>query len=185
MDLSPVKCEVLEALLLHNRTVKAVQVAKEIGKDFPAVQMHLIGLTKMGYAQAPKKGEYVISANGKKALGLPEVTIEKAVSILAQTSRDKAFHFYAGVGKPLNVMAQSLLQFCDGMTKVPAESVLFHLNRGDFEAWFMFLGDLELAKKTALLKEKKMDAEELRARLGDLAEDRCTVLAQTAGQSHQ
>jgi hypothetical protein len=183
MDLSPAKREVLEALLLHDKPVKAAQLAKEIGRDFPAVQMHLIGLTKTGQAESPTKGHYIISVNGKKTLGLPEVTREKAFSILALTPSDKAFHFYAGIGKPLNVLANSLQQFCNELSKVSAESVLFHLSRSDFEVWFKFLGDLELARKADLLKEKKMNTEDLRVRLRELAEDRCIALSKLTGQS--
>ena len=70
MDLSQIKCEVLEALLLHQNPVKAEQVAKEMGKERPAVQMHLIGLTKAGYVQSPLKGQYLISEEGKESAWL-------------------------------------------------------------------------------------------------------------------
>ena len=62
------------------------------------------------------------------------------------------------------------------------DAIEFHKSRGDFEAWFTGLGDVELAKKTALLKEKKMDDEELRSKLHDIVENRCTVLSSAAGQ---
>jgi len=54
------------------------------------------------------------------------------------------------------------------------------VGHGDFEAWFAGLGDVELARKTALLKEKKMTGEELRRRLHEIAENRCAVLAKLA-----
>jgi hypothetical protein len=183
MDLSPVKREILEALLMHDKPVKAAQVAKETAKDPKVAQMHLIGLTRMGYANSPEKGSYVITEEGKKALGLPEVTKEKALSILAQTPREKAFHFYAGIGKPLNLYAYDLLEFCDKIAKVSVDPVEFHVNRGDFEAWFVCLGDAELAKKTALLKEKKVVGEELRRRLREIVEERCLVLSKKVGHA--
>ena len=183
MDLTPAKCEILDALSFHDKPVKAAQLAKEMGKEFPAVQMHLIGLAKMGYADSPQKGQYLISANGKKALDLPEITREKALTILAQTPPDVAFHFYAGIGKPLNIYAHDLLEFCGKVSQVKAESVEFHLSRGDFEAWFKSLGDIELAKKTALLKKKKTKAEEMTVKLRELVEDRCVVLSKIVGQS--
>jgi len=181
MDLSPVKCEILEALLFYEKPVKAAQVAKDIGKEIPSVQMHLIGLTKMGFAESPLKGNYLISKNGKKAVGLNEITKEEALSILAQTPRDKAFHFYSGIGKPLNLYAHNLLEFCDKIGKVSLDSIEFHLNRGDFEAWFKSMGDLELAKKTALLKERKINAEELGFRLHVIIENRCSDLSKIEG----
>ncbi len=180
MDLSPDKREILEALLLHEKPVKAAQVAKEIAKDPRAVQMHLIGLTRMDYADSPEKGQYKISINGKKALGLPEDTLDVASAILSQKP-NAAFHFYAGIGKPLQVYAKSLTDFCDKIEQVSLDSVEFHMNRGDFEAWFKSLGDLELTKKTALLKERKFSGEELRAKIRETARNRCEALSRIAG----
>jgi hypothetical protein len=182
VDLSPAKHEVLEALLLHEKPAKAAQIAKEIGKEQPAVQMHLIGLVKVGFAETPQKGHYIISDNGKKALGLPELTKENAFSILAQTPRDRAFHFYLGIGNPLNIYAHDLLEFCDQVCKVNADSLKFHMERGDFEAWFKALGDVELTKRTALLKRKKLSGEELRQKILDVVENRCLMLSKIVGQ---
>ena len=71
MSLSPVKREILETLLLHDKPVRATQLAKETGKEFPPVMMHLIGLTRIGYAGSPEKSQYTIPEKGKRALGLP------------------------------------------------------------------------------------------------------------------
>jgi hypothetical protein len=180
MSLSPTKYEILETMLLYDRSLRAIQVAKEIGKEFPSIMMHIIGLTRMGYTNSPEKGQYTITEKGKKALGLPEINREKARTILAQVSQGKSFQFYASVGKPLNLHARSLQDFCDKILKVNVDSIGFHFYRGDFEAWFTGLGDVELAKKTALLKERKMSGEELRLRLGEIVENRCIVLARVA-----
>jgi hypothetical protein len=183
MDLSPIKIEILETLLLHEKPVKAAQIAKELQKETPATQMHLIGLIRTGHAESPSKGQYVISAKGKQALGLPAVTKEKALSILQHAAHDKAFHFYAGLGKPLHVYAYDLLDFCDKLNKVHLDSVGFHYERGDFEAWFKALGDVELVKKVALLKNRKLSGEELRNKLHDLVETRCIDLSEIVGQN--
>jgi hypothetical protein len=182
MDLSQRKREVLEALLLHDKPVKAVEIAKEMAKEQRAVQMHLTGLVLMGYASSPQKGYCIISENGKKALGLPEVSKEIAVAILAPKPFQKAFHFYSDVGKPLNITAKDLLEFCDKMGKVTVESVNFHFSRGDFEAWFNYIGDAELSKKMELLKKEKISAAEVPGRIREIVENRCMVLAETAGQ---
>jgi predicted transcriptional regulator len=183
MDLSQIKCEVLEALLLHEKPVKADQVAREMGKERPAVQMHLIGLTKAGYAQSPVKGQYLISETGRKALGLNEINRENASTILARTS-DKAFHFYNGIGKPLNIYAHDLQEFCSKVGKVGLDSLKFHLKRGDFEAWFKSLGDSELAKKVVLLGESNVKEEELSAKLREIVENRCKLLSKIAGNTN-
>jgi hypothetical protein len=176
MSLSPVRHKILETILLHDKPVKVVQVAKETGQKFQTVMMHIIGLTRMGYTKSPEKGLYAITEKGKIALGIPEIDNATAKAILADTPQDKAFHFYADMGKPLDYYAYSLQDFCDKILKISVDSIEFHLNRGDFESWFTGLGDVELARKTALLKEKKLVGEELRIRLREILENRCIAL---------
>ena len=141
-------------MLLNEKPLKAMEIAKETKKEFPPAMMHLLGLERMGYVTSPEKGLYVITEKGKRALGIPETNKEKAAAILAYAPHDKAFNFYVSVGKPLNIHAHSLQDFANKLTRADIKSVEFHMKRGDFEAWFKGLGDEELAKKTALLKEK-------------------------------
>jgi hypothetical protein len=183
MSLSPTKREILETMLLLDKPERAMSVAKEVGKEFPSVMMHIIGLTRMGYITSPEKGLYTLTEKGKKALGIPEISEENAKKALADMPHDRSFHFYASIGKPLSLKAHSLQDFRDKILQVNLESIKFHESRGDFEAWFAGLGDVELAKKVTLLKEKKMDGEELRSRLHDMLENRCTVLASIAEHS--
>ena len=183
MSVSPIKNEILATMLLNDRPLKAVQIAKEVGREFPSVMMHIIGLTRMGYASSLEKGLYTLTGKGKNALGVPEVNRENAEAILAYMPQDKAFNFYASLGKPLSLHAHSLQDFCDKILKVNTDSIEFHTKRGDFEAWFAGLGDLELKKKAALLKEKKVVGEELRRRLQEIVEKRYIVLSRIAGQA--
>lgn len=182
MSLSPTKYEILETMLLLDKTARATHIAEKAEREFPSVMMHIIGLTRMGYVTSPEKGLYTITKQGKKALGIPEIDGENAKTILSPTPQDKSFHFYAGIGKPLNLHASSLQDFRETILKVNVDAIEFHKNRGDFEAWFKGLGDAELAKKVALLKQKNMDAEALRRRMHDIIESRCMVLATMAGQ---
>jgi DNA-binding transcriptional ArsR family regulator len=172
MRLSPVKRVVLETMWVLGKPNKAIKIAEEVGLGFPSVMMHIIGLTKMGYVTTPEKGYYVITEEGKKALGFPEIDGEKAQQILAYLPVEKSFHFYADVGKPLNVFAANLKDFSDKISKVDIGSIEFHTNRGDFEAWFTELGDMELARKTLLIKERKASGEELRKKLSEIVKSR-------------
>lgn len=97
---------------------------------------------------------------------------------------EKSFHFYADVGKPLNLCAASLQDFCDKISKVGVGSIEFHLSRGDFEAWFTWLGDIELARKTLLFKEQKASEEELRTKLYEIVKHRFDELAEIRQQSY-
>lgn len=180
MSLSSEKLKILGVMLLLEKPERAVQIAKEVGIAFPSVMMHIIGLTRMGYTVSPEKGSYILTEKGRIAIGIPEINNEEAETILADMPQNKAFHFYAGLGKPLNVEARGLQDFCDKLPMVSSDSITFHLSRGDFEAWFTELGDLELAKKASLLKEKKLDEKQLQKRLHHIIENRCITLSKAA-----
>jgi hypothetical protein len=183
MSLSPVKQEILETMLLHEKPVKAMEIAKKTQKEFPPVMMHLLGLVRMGYVNSPEKGQYIITESGKKALGIPENNKEKATAILSYTPHDRAFNFYVTVDKPLSLHAHNLRDFANKLQRADIASIEFHMQRGDFEAWFKGLGDEELAKKTALLKQKNVVGEDLRKQLSEIVEQRYLALAKLAGQA--
>ncbi len=183
MSLSPVKQEILETMLLCDKPQKAAEIAKEANKEFQPTMMHLLGLTRMGYVSSPQKGLYSITDAGKKFLGIPQTTKEKAADILAYAPHDKAFEFYAAVGKPLGLHAHTLRDFAHKLERADAASIEFHMKRGDFEAWFRGLGDEELAQKTALIKRRYSGVEEQRKQLESAVEHRYLELAELTGQS--
>ena len=182
LSLSPIKQEILETMLLNDKPMKALDIAKEAKKEYQPVNMHLLGLIKMGYVSLPEKGLFIISEKGKRFLGIPEVTKEKADAILAYAPHDKAFNFYVTVGKPLSLHAHSLRDFANKLDRADIVSVEFHLKRGDFEAWFKGIGDEELAKKTALLKKRVLASEDLRIQLRGIVEQRYLELTKLSGQ---
>ena len=177
MSLSPLKCRLLEYMLLNDKPAKATQIAKESGNDFKPVMMHLIGLTRMGYIDSPAKGQYVINHKGKNALGISETSKECAKAIMTQTSHERAFHFYTDLEKPLNLYANGLPDFSEKISQVDAGVLEFHVCRGDFENWFASLGDSELAKKMVLLKGAGLRGEQLRTKLCEIIVSRCIVLS--------
>lgn len=182
MSLLLVKQQILETMLLQDKPSKAVDIAKAMKQEFPPVMMHLLGLVRMGYVSAPEKGLYVITTKGKEALGIPQVTKEKATIILAYEPHDKSFEFYSDIGKPLHVHAHSLKDFAKKIEKVDPSSIEFHIQRGDFDAWFTTLGDQELAKKVKLLKQKNLAGEDLRNQLRQIVEQEYISLAKLAEQ---
>jgi DNA-binding PadR family transcriptional regulator len=160
-----------------DKPAKPAEIAKDTGVNFKQAWMHLLGLTKMEYVNSPEKGFYVITEKGKKTLGIPEVDKQKAAEILTYLPMEKSFHFYADIGKPLDAFATSLGDFSEKIQKVDLGSIEFHIRRGDFEAWFTSLGDIELARKTLLAKEQKMSGEELRKKLNEIVRKRFEELA--------
>ena len=182
MSLSPIKKEILENMLLNEKPLKAMEIAKEAKKEFQPVMMHLLGLIRMGYVNSPEKGRYLITVRGKRAVGVPETTKEKAMAILAYSPHNKAFNFYVTVGKPLSLHAHNLKDFTNKLDRADVASIEFHMQRGDFEVWFKGLGDGELAKKTFLLKQRNLVEEDLRTRLRGIVERRYFELTKLTGQ---
>jgi hypothetical protein len=183
MSVSPVKRLILETMWVLDKPAKATEIAKDTGVNFPSVMMHIIGLTRLGYAVSSEKGFYCITEKGKKTLGLPDVDQEKAAEILAYMPMEKSFQFYADYGKPLGIHAAGLQDFCEKIMTIDPGSIEFHTNRGDFEAWFNGLGDVELARKALLVRGQKMFGEELRRKIYDVVKNRCEELAKVRKQA--
>ena len=182
MSLSPIKIEVLETMLLSDKPQKAMEIAKQTNREFNPVMMHLLGLIRMGNVSVPEKGLYVITEKGKTMLGIPKITKEKAQAILAYMPHEKAFNFYESIDKPLNIHAHNLRDFANKIIKVDHTTIQFHMQRGDFEAWFRGVGDTELTKKISLLKKRNIAGQELQNQLHDMVEQRYLTLAELSGQ---
>jgi len=82
----------------------------------------------------------------QKSRGL-EVNTE-AVRILRTVGDEEAFYFYEAIGKSTGESARSLSDFLEKTKSVKLESLLFHLQRKDFQNWIKkILGDSKLARK--------------------------------------
>jgi DNA-binding Lrp family transcriptional regulator len=100
-------------------------------------------------------GGYGITEKGKAIL--------KAIT---PVPKDTAFHFYTGVGQPTGFSAESLKDFYEIVKRVAAESLNFHLYRGDFENWIRnALKDAVLADELASMKTGMLKGEELRQKI--------------------
>jgi DNA-binding Lrp family transcriptional regulator len=100
-------------------------------------------------------GGYGITEKGKAIL--------KAIT---PVPKDTAFHFYTGVGQPTGFSAESLKDFYEIVKRVAAESLDFHLYRGDFENWIKnALKEVTLADELDSLKSEVLEGEELRQKI--------------------
>jgi alpha-amylase len=97
--------------------------------------------------------------------------------LLRRVPEDRGFRFFYMFASPTNISACSLGEFCEALKKVSAESIAFHIGRGDFERWISnVIGDDELANRIADLPKAWEDKEELRCALIDLVEKRIKEL---------
>jgi hypothetical protein len=99
---------------------------------------------------------------------------------LEHVSSDRAFYFYADMGRPLGVIASSLKEFGAVIKSVELSSIEFHLKRGDFEKWVFMLGDADLVKSIGKLREGSNGGEKLRAELVRVVQTRVRQLQRPA-----
>jgi hypothetical protein len=85
---------------------------------------------------------------------------KEATRILRTVGHGEAFFFYEAIGRPTGESARSLSDFIEKVKSVKLESLLFHLQRGDFQNWIKkTLGDFRLAREIgAVLPSNGEDA---------------------------
>ena len=110
-----------------------------------------------------------------------EVDVE-ATRILRKVDDEEAFHFYAGVGQPTGDKATSLLDLLQKTKTVMLESLVFHLQRKDFQNWLeKTVGDMKLARKISRMRVSQDD--KIRGEIGAIIENRLKELQQEASVS--
>jgi hypothetical protein len=98
------------------------------------------------------------------------------VEILRTVPYSKGFHFYKALGDFTGETAMSLDSFEKKLVDVPAGSVNFHLQRGDFQKWVEdTIGDGELAERISQIK-LTLPAEDSRKELLAIVQTRLTEL---------
>ena len=177
MQLNPVKKAILETLWRKGKPATPLEIAKELGmKNQRQAMMHLLNLRSMEYVSSPEKNCYAITDLGKEAIGLPKITKKEASQILHSKPPESAFRFYKEMGRSTGIEANSLQDFCDKIPKIDLRSLEFHMPRKDFENWLQHLGDPELAKKIAMIREQGVSGEELRQKVYEATKSRCEEL---------
>ena len=103
-----------------------------------------------------------------------EVNID-AARILRIVGDKEAFYFYETFGKPTGDSARSLSDFLEKIKSVKLESLVFHLQRKDFQNWVReTLGDCELARKIGRIPSTY--DENLRTKIQSTVENRIKEL---------
>ena len=101
---------------------------------------------------------------------------QKILKILRTVPYEKGFHFYIAHGNYTGETATSLDEFEMKIQVVPAASIDFHLDRGDFQKWIEdTLGDTALARRVTSLK-LTMPAEDLRREILAIVQTRISEL---------
>lgn len=108
----------------------------------------------------------------------PEVNAE-AVTILRTVKDQEAFYFYEDVGKPTGEVARNLSDFLDKVRSAKSESLMFHVQRNDFQSWVQkILGDKKLAQN--LERMPPSNSNEIRTCICRAVENRIKELKETS-----
>lgn len=82
---------------------------------------------------------------------------------------NKAFYFYKPTGEYTGYSATNIKEFLEIISKAPAESILYHLKRGDFQAWLRSIFGLdEIADELDKISSQPLSAEEARKAVSDI-----------------
>jgi hypothetical protein len=109
-----------------------------------------------------------------------ELSKQEASRVLGPVAPEKAFYFYTEVGRPIGKSSRSLAEFADTIDEVDVAVVKFHVDRGDFERWFVMLGDPVLPGQLAGLRRGDGSPAELRGKVSTHVRSRVDNLQKIA-----
>ena len=181
MSLVEPKKKILRILSEAGTPMKAKDVAQKAGLGVAAATMHLLGLKKSGHVSSPQHGLYALTDLGRETLGSARMDKALSLKILSKVPSEKAFHFYTGMHQYTHTIAHSLSEFVERLQKIDPKSVEFHVPRKDFEQWAESLGDSELAKRLASIRNMHVHGEDLRTRIYETAKHRVEELKRFIG----
>jgi DNA-binding Lrp family transcriptional regulator len=127
------------------------EFAHKMGLSPNEILQDMQDLAKEGFLKKIGGG-YAITEKGKAIL--------RAFTAVPENMR---FQFYTSLGNPTSLSAGSIKEFHDAALKVDADSLEFHLYRGDFENWFRTaINDEDFAGELATIKKTDLKGEELK-----------------------
>ncbi len=127
------------------------KLAQMVNLDASQTMTQIQELAKEGFLRKVGNG-YCVTEKGKAA-----------VNVLTPVTKDMGFQFYTQIGYPTVYSAQSLAEFYKLAKQIGADSLEFHLSRGDFQRWFNdVFGDSELSEEMDKIKKASLQGESLR-----------------------
>jgi alpha-amylase len=93
----------------------------------------------------------------------PELAAKR---LLRHLPSGMGFTFSYEFARSSDLTVHSLDEFVSGLKKVDVSSIMFHMERQDFERWLRFVvGDSDLADQITKITTKKMNGETLRKKI--------------------
>jgi hypothetical protein len=123
----------------------------------------------------PSKGRKTTKGRSRRNL----LVQSDAMKVMRTLGDNEAFYFYEDIGKPTGEVARSLPDFLDKVDSVKAESLVFHLQRSDFQNWVeKVLGDSKLAEE--LKNISLSDGDDVRSKIHETVENRMRELRESS-----
>ena len=98
----------------------------------------------------------------KPTIVKPTIIEHTIVKPLRTVSFERGFHFYTMIGNYTGITATNLGELAAKLKTIPAESILFHFERKDFQKWIQYtIEDAALAERISRIKGEQ-SAEDLR-----------------------
>ncbi len=120
------------------------------------------------YKNAPDAYAIYVQALSMLAGMIAEKISEKRLTVIVnlKVPKDKAFYFYKPSGEYTGIHATSIRELVRSIERVPKESILYHLKKGDIQAWLRHVYGLEdLASEIDEIVEPGITGEEAADRL--------------------
>ena len=93
-----------------------------------------------------------------------------------------AFRFASGEGILTGDISHSYEEFLGAIERVDSRSIVFHLYRGDFDAWFSeVFRDKKISGKIARLKAKQQPPDRIRTKLVGILQERMREFRKSKG----
>jgi hypothetical protein len=120
------------------------------------------------------------SSKNKKTKDKNYLKVDKeTVKILRTVGDREVFYFYESIGKPTGEIARNLPDFLDKVKSVNLESLVFHLQRNDFQNWVeKVLGDFKLAAKLGRISSS--DTKNIRMNICTTVDNRIKELKESS-----
>lgn len=161
----------LEVTALMKR-LKVLKVMSEVTGRLDLNEFaRMVGLTPTQTVETMQellKADFLRKVGG--GYGITE-TGREMLKAFAPVPDGMEFRFYVAIDHPTGAVAKSFMDFYVAIKQVAAQSLEFHLYRGDFENWVhTTLNDETFAEELAKLKKPLLKGEELRKAIIKAAE---------------
>jgi hypothetical protein len=158
------KLRIVEALSEFDTAVGLEDIVAKAGMSRGKVLGNILKLCIEGLvAKKGRRGEverprYMVTKRGRVA-----------IKEFKPVPEDKEFYFYLDENSYTGQVARSLTDFYEIINKIDAESLEFHVFRGDFENWAKdVLCDEDLAAEISGLKGTGVAGESLRKKISEI-----------------